>query len=163
MKYKVGDKVKIASESVLLDHKDVAYTMLKFADKIVTINMYYGEKYYYIKEDNALCIWPEELLSFVSSSPNTYQEDISLEDKIKNLESDIGKINERISKYNQIVRQKSEIKIILDDIKENRSVEINDLTLSILNLPDCNDFIRNAITRALIDTCNELDRIEGLI
>lgn len=161
MKYKAGDKVKVANRDVLMDHEDVVYDMLGFADRIVTISDCAFTGYYLIKEDSIRYSWPEELLDFCSFYDQPEErEDISLEDKIKTLESDVEKINKKISRYREIEHQKLEIKRILYDISEGRSLEINDMPISMQNLPDCIDFICLAITKALLDTSDELDRLE---
>lgn len=162
MKYKAGDKVKVANRDALMDHKDVAYDMLSFADRIVTISDCAFTGYYFIKEDGTRYNWPEELLSFYTFYDESIkeQEELSLEDKIKSLEADVEKIDKKISRYREIARQKLEIKRILDDIEAGRTVTINDMSTSQLNLPDCSDFIRLAVAKALVDTSDELDRLE---
>lgn len=165
MKYKAGDKVRVAYRDVLFDHKDVAYDMLSFADKIVTISGCSFKGYYLLKEDSASYNWPEELLSFCLFYDRSIeeQEGLSLEDKIKALEADVEEIDKKISRYREITRQKLEIKKILDDIEAKRSLTINDMSTSLLNLPDCSEFIRFAVAKALIDTSDELDRLEKTI
>ena len=167
MKYKSGDKVKVAYRKKIEEHPLTNNSMGEYADKIVTIEGVEDryDKTYFIKEDGNRFCWPEELLSFCAfyDEPIEEQENLSLEDKIKALEADVEKIDEKISRYREIARQKLEINKILGDIEAERSVEINDVSTSSLNFPDCSSFIRAAIAKALLDTSDELDRLEKTI
>ena len=164
MKYRRGDKVKVSSRKKIEEHPLTTNSMCAYADKIVTIQDIEDkyDKTYFIKEDNIPYIWPECLLELVSREElnELDDEDACIEDKIKTLEVEVEKIDKKISRYQEIARQKLEIKRILDDIGAGRSVTINDMSTSQLNLPDCSDFIRSAVAKALIDTSDELYRLE---
>lgn len=164
MKYKSGDKVKVAYKKKIEENPLTNNSMGEYADKIVTIEGVEDryDKTYFIKEDENRFCWPEELLSFCAFYDESIeeQENLSLEDKIKTLEADVEKIDKKISRYREIARQKLGINKILSDIEAERSVEINDVSTSSLNFPDCSSFIRAAIAKILIETSNELDRLE---
>lgn len=80
MKYKAGDKVKIKSlewyntnnnnfglifcNNIYFDEK-----MIEFCGKTVTIVAQRDNKYYYIKEDNCLSFWSEDMIEGLADEP----------------------------------------------------------------------------------------------
>ncbi len=80
MKYKAGDKVKIKSLDWYNTNKDgfglifcnnICFDekMVEFCGKTVTIVAQRDNKYYYIKEDNCLSFWSEDMIEGLVDEP----------------------------------------------------------------------------------------------
>ena len=96
MKYKAGDKVKIKSLDWYNQNKDAFgfifcnhicfdEKMTEFCGKTVTIVAQRDNKYYYIKEDNCLSFWSEDMIEGLADE-ESQDKMVSLEDVCKFLD-----------------------------------------------------------------------------
>lgn len=168
MKYKIGDKVKIAEKTKIENHPLTCNSMGNYAGKIVTIQDIEDkyDKTYFIREDTNKYCWPEELLSLYAIYDGEEElmgikneKESNIEDKIRILEDEAENINKKINRYREIARQKFDIEKIINDVISKDEITINGITISQLNFPDCSEDIHTSIANTLVAFFDRLNII----